>query len=189
VYWFATGYKVSIFGFDFFLLGLTGALHAASVVVALQDRRTTKRAVTFSVLALTFIVLASVLGAVTPILGLWGSVVWLPIAALRPSLHNLIFILITGSAMGSAGYWVLVRRFWMRSLGRADFFRTVALCVAATVLVGIVGEVAPGSVTRPEFWGRVFDLALAVAWWFGFSISLYWSELNKYARKATEVIA
>jgi hypothetical protein len=38
VYWFATGYKVSIFGFDFFLFGLTGALHAASIVVALQTQ-------------------------------------------------------------------------------------------------------------------------------------------------------
>jgi hypothetical protein len=174
LYWWAIHYYVWIFNFDYFHPGLTGALHSTSVVVALRYRRAKE-----PIVSLLFIALATILGAVTPILGLWGSIVWSPITAfLPPSLNNLVFVFITGSVIGSAGYWVLVRRFWMPSLGRADLLRTVTLCVAATILVDIYGHAVPSgfSITWPELGRHLFDLLQTVTWWFAFSISLYWSE-------------
>ena len=77
----------------------------------------------------------------------------------------------------------------MKSLRRADLLRTVTLCVAATILVTVGGEITPTSVTRAEFWARAYDLSLTAAWWLAFSVSLYWSEMNKYASNPTEAIA
>jgi hypothetical protein len=169
-----------------------GTLHAASIVVALRYRRAREPIILFPVLALCFITLAALWAAATPIMGLWGSVVWLPITAfLPPSLNNLIFDLVTGSAIGASGYWVLVRWFWIRSLRPMDLLKTVTLCVSATLLVEIYGYAAPSglTLTRPKFWGHLFDLAPlfdllpTIAWWFAFSISLYWSETNITPRK------
>jgi hypothetical protein len=168
-----------------------GALHATSIVVALRDRRARGPIIVFGLSALCFITLAALWASTTPIMGLWGSIVWFPITAfLPPSLHNLIFVLITGSAIGCSGYWVLVRWFWVKSLRRVDLLRTVTLCVAATLLVTGISEVVPSSVTlmRPELWGGVFDVLQTVAWWFAFSISLYWSEVIWCAHKPTEAM-
>jgi hypothetical protein len=178
LYWWAIHHDVRIFGFDYFHPGLTGALHAASIVVAIRDRRARESRVPFPVLALSFIALTTLLGAATPILGLWCSVVWSPIEALRPGLHNTIFIFITSSAIGSAGYWALVREFWIKSLRRADLLRTVALCVSATLLVAAYGYAVPSgfSITWPDLGEHLFDLLQTTTWWFAFSFSLYWSE-------------
>jgi hypothetical protein len=184
LYWWAIHYDVWIFGFDYFHFGLTGALHSIAIVAALRNPRLREPSAVFRVQALWFIALVTLLGAVTPIGGLWGSIVWSPITAfLGPSLNNLIFVLVTGSVIGSAGYWALVRRFWMPSLGRADLLRTVALCVAATILVGIYGELVLSGfgITESELGGRLFDLLLTTTWWLAFSTSLYWSETTEYA--------
>ena len=184
LYWWAIHYDVGIFGFDYFHFGLTGALHSIAIVVALRNPRVRDSVALFRVQALWFIALATVLGAVTPILGLWGSIVWWPVVALLPRLRNLGFVFITGSAIGSAGYWALVRRFWMPSLGRPDLLRTVALCVSATLLVGVYGETVPSgfSITWPELGGYLFDLFLTIVWWVAFSISLFWSETTPRKR-------
>ena len=126
VFWFVKDVYLPywIANFDFFHYGLMGLLHATCIVVSLRDRRANH-----PIIALCFITLAAIWGAVTPILGLWGSVVWTPLAEILPrSDFNLVFLFLTGSAIGAAGYWLLVRLFWLKSLRRADCLRTVTLC-------------------------------------------------------------
>ena len=187
VFWLAEGihFPVWISNFDFFQYGLMGVLHATALVVSLRDRKANN-----PFIALCFIALAGVWSAATPIVGLWGSIVWTPIfrapfmESLRPSGIGFVFIFVTGSAIGAAGYWLLVRLFWLKSLRRVDCFRTMALCMAATLLAFAAIEVLPKNVPV-----RVTSLILAAAWWFAFSISLYWSEMSGYAEKSTEAMA
>jgi hypothetical protein len=159
--------------------GLMGAFHATCIVVALRDRRVRESSVLFWLLGLFFIALAALWAAVTPITGLFGSVVWIPfIRSLKPGPQNFIFFYITGSVIGALGYWLLVRRFWIRSLRRMDLLKTVTLCVSATLLVEVYGYAVPSgfSLTWPELGDHLFDLFTTITWWFAFSISLYWSE-------------
>jgi hypothetical protein len=179
-------------GFDFFRFGLMGALHATCIVISLNDRRATHPIIAFPLYALVFITITAIWSGFTPIMGLWGSIVWTPIVAfLPPSPNNLIFVLITGSAIGALGYWFLVRWFWIRSLRRIDLLKTVTLCVFATLLLVIYQYAAPSGLdlTRPKLWGHLFDWGQlfdplpTITWWFAFSISLYWSETNITPRK------
>lgn len=190
-YWWAIHHDVWILGFDYFHPGLTGALHSTCIVVALRHRRARDSTVPFPILAFSFILLVTLLGAVTPILGLWCSIVWSPVVAILPGLRNIGLILITGSAIGSAGYWALVRMFWMKSLGRTDLLRTVALCVSATLVVEAYGYAVPSgfSITWPQIAGHLAELFLTITWWFAFSISLFWSEAPLRKRDIAFVIA
>ena len=179
VFWQAKDSHLSarVAGFDFFHYGLMGVLHAMAVVLSLRDRKAADL-----IPALCFITLAAAWSAITPLLGLWGSVVWIPIGTtvLRPAPHNLIFVLATGSAIGSAGYWLLVRLFWLKSLRRADCFRTIALCATATLVSGLSANMLPRSLNTS---GEEISFILTAAWWCAFSISLYWSERSGYANK------
>src|SRR5688572_2026643 len=122
---------VWISNFNFLHYGLMGALHATSIVVSLRGRRTALR-------ALGFITLAAALSAFTPFMGLIGSVVWAPFAdILREKDLSADAILVTGSAIGALGYWLLVQRFWFRAFRRAGWFWAVAFCVTSTSLVGL----------------------------------------------------
>jgi hypothetical protein len=122
------------------------------------------------------------LSAATPFLGLWGSIVWVPLnEILRRYQLGTFAVYLTGSAIGSSGYWLLVRLFWLKSLRRADWLRTVALCVAATLLSLIALDVQKPSV-------EIFSPIITIAWWFAFSISLYWSEMSGCANKSTEAM-
>jgi len=174
-----------ISNFDFFHYGLMGALHATCIVVSLRDRKVAR-----PIIALCFITLATVWSAATPILGLWGSIFWAPFYDFlhRNQLGTLAMFL-TGSAIGASGYWLLVRRFWLKSLRRADWLRTVALCVAATLLslltLDMLDTVARG-VLKPSV--DIVSPMLTVTWWFAFSISLYWSEMRGQANKSTEAM-
>jgi hypothetical protein len=179
-------------GFDFFRYGLMGALHATCIVLSLSDSRATHPIIAFPLYALVFITLTTIWSAFTPIMGLWGSIAWYPFDDLLRR-YDLFFlkIVLTGSAIGALGYWLLVRWFWIRSLRRIDLLKTVTLCASATLLVGIYGYAAPSglTLTRPKFfghlfdWGRFFDPLPTIAWWFAFSISVYWSETNITPRK------
>ena len=161
--------------FDFFSFGLMGVLYAASIVVSLRDRKANHLVV------LCFIALAAGWSAATPILGLWGSIVWTPLMEIVPRRFGLAFPFLTGSAIGAAGYWLLVRLFWLKSLRGADCVRTVVLCVAATLLSYAVMEALPQSVDR-----HIRFLLPTVAWWCAFSISLYWSEVSAHAKGSVE---
>jgi hypothetical protein len=187
VFWSAEGvhFPVWISNFDSFQFGLMGVLHATALVVSLRDRKTDN-----AFIALCFIALAGVWSAATPILGLWGSIVWSPIIrapfteSLRPSDIGFVFIFVTGSAIGAAGYWLLVRLFWLKSLRRVDCLRTVAPCVAATLLAFAAIEVLPKNAPV-----RVTSLILTAAWWFAFSISLYWGEMSAYSGSSADAMA
>jgi hypothetical protein len=163
--------------FDFFHYGLMGALHATCIVVSLRDRKVAR-----PIIALCFITLATVWSAATPILGLWGSIFWAPFYDfLRRNQLGTLSIFLTGSAIGASGYWLLVRQFWLKSLRLADRLRTVALCVVATSLSAVALDVLNPSID-------ILSPIITIAWWFAFSISLYWSEMSRCANKSTEVI-
>jgi hypothetical protein len=167
-YWIST--------FDFFHYGLMGALHATCIVVSLRDRKVARP------IALYFITLATVWSAATPILGLWGSIVWAPFSdVLRRNHLGALMIFLTGSAIGASGYWLIVRQFWLKSLRWTDWLRTMGLCVAATLLSAVALDVLNPSVD-------ILSPIITIAWWFAFSISLYWSEIRGFANKSTEVI-
>ncbi len=150
-----------------------GALHAAAVVVSLRDRKALH-----PVKALSFIVLAAVWSAATPFLGLWSAMLLSFVEKFVPDgSFTFYFMMACGSAIGSAGYWLLVRFFWLKSLRLIDLLRTMALCVAATLL----SVVALGLL---KLNGEFIVVGLTVAWWFAFSLSLYWSERSWCFRKS-----
>jgi hypothetical protein len=176
VFWFAKDLALGAqyFNFDFYSYGLMGAFHATAVVVSLRGWSPWR-----PVLALCFILLAIIWSAATPLMGLWGSVIlFAPIKNILPrGDFSFILIYLVGSAVGCSGYWLLVRWFWLKSLRRTDWLRTMALCVAATLSSAVLLEVL-----NPR--RDVGSLVLTEAWWFAFSISLYWSETSGYAKRS-----
>src|SRR5581483_8864897 len=182
IFWVVRDFRLPVWISNFNLLhyALMGALHATSIVVSLQGRRTALR-------SLGFITLATVLSAFTPFMGLIGSAVWIPLAdVLREKNLGAEAIFVTGSAIGASGYWLLVRRFWVRAPWRAGWLRAVALCATSTLLVGFTLHLFDG-------YGRgvakidtdVFSPMLTFGWWLAFSTSLYWSEATSHASGAT----
>ena len=176
VLWFARNVEFyfpdRVFDFTLTFFGLMGALHAASIVLSLRDR-TIIRPITAS----CFIALATLWSAVTPILGLWCSIVWAPVVHLLPvSPYNAIFLFLAGSILGASGYWVLVRLFWLKSLRRADWLRTIGCCAVGTALSFAVCELLPS--TPGVAYAGTMWVALSVSWWIAFSLSLYWSEMR-----------
>ena len=165
--------------FDLASYGLMGALHATALVLSLRSREPRRRVI----LAFTFIILAATWSAATFIVALWSSKLWNLLPNLLGGDLHFILILVTGSAAGSAGYWLLVRMFWLKSLGGQDCLRTMALCVAAT-LVSLV--LALRDQSGKDYYGTVL---FTVAWWFAFSLSLYWSEVSGLAKNPTRAMA
>jgi hypothetical protein len=176
--------------FDFFHFALMGALHATSIVVSVRDRRAGDPIIPFPIYALGFIAFATVLSACTPVMALWGSIVWLPFHDILSAIHLGSYIgFLTGSAIGASGYWLLVRLFWLKSLRRADWLRTVALCVTATLLASIALNMFDRyvrGVAKPQ--ADIISPIRTVAWWFAFSISIYWSEMSEQTNKSTQAV-
>jgi hypothetical protein len=166
-----------ISSWNVFHYGLMGALHATCIVVSLRDRKLAR-----PIIALCFIALATVWSAATPILGLWASIFWAPFYDLLRRNHlGTLSMILTGSAIGASGYWLLVRLFWLKSLRWTDWLRTAALCVAATLLSAIAVDAL-----NPRI--DICSPIITIAWWFAFSISLYWGEISGCANKPTEVM-
>ncbi len=188
IFWFAKDFYLPywLVDFDYFHFALMGALHATCIVVSLRYNRVTRPTIAFPIYALCFIVLVTVMSAATPILAIFGSIVW----EWAPLIHILqqkqlggYAIYLTGSAIGASGYWLLVRMFWLKLLRRAAWLKTVLLCLTATLLVELIignfdEHVHP---VNPD----IFSPILTVAWWFAFSISLYWSEKNGRVNRST----
>lgn len=156
--------------------GLMGALHAMSIVVSLRESKPSR-----PIFALCFISLAAIWSHLTPFMALQSSVMWDPIRQIlhRPNLNLIYLVYLNGSIIGSSGYWLLVRLFWLKSLKRADWLRTMALCVAATLF----SLVAVQTLKLSDH--NNFTLITAV-WWYAFSLSLYWSETSALAKKGTQ---
>jgi hypothetical protein len=178
IFWLVRDVRLPLWisNFNFFDYALMGALHATSIVVSLRGRRTALR-------ALGFITLATALSAFAPFMGLIGSVVWVPFAdILREKDLIADAILVTGSAIGASGYWLLVQLFWFRVFRRAGWFWTVAFCVTSTLLVGLTLQVFDGydrgvAKIDPDAISPIYTLG----WWFAFSTSLYWVETTEHA--------
>jgi hypothetical protein len=179
-------YRIS--NFDFFHYSLMGALHATSIVVSLRDRGNSRATTAFPIYALCFIMLSTVLSAWTPFLGLWGSIVWVPFTGiLRENQVGGYAIILTGSAIGASGYWLLVRRFWLKSLRWTDWLRTVALCTTASLLAELALGMFDGYVRGvSKLNADIISPTLTIAWWLAFSISLYWSETSERTCKSTQ---
>ena len=180
IYWLLQNvdFAVRALGLNVFDYILMGVLHSASIVISLRVRKAT-----FPVTAPSFIVLAAVWSAATPILALSSIVA--SGSLLDKAFHieglSYTFAFLVGSAIGSAGYWLLVRLFWVKALRPADCFKTVALCVAATLVsygVGMLDQRGDTGFTSTLF---------TVAWWLAFSGSLYWAEIRGCATKTAVV--
>lgn len=180
-----------ISNFDFFHYALMGALHATCIVVSLRDHKSAHQIIApFPIYALCFIMLAAILSAATPILGLCAAIVWAPLEELLRKNHlGGYAILLTGSAVGASGYWLLVRLFWLKTLRRADWLRTISLCVTATLLTELALEMFDGYVRgMAKLNADIISPMLTVTWWFAFSISLYWSETCHQSNKSTQAV-
>lgn len=160
--------------FDFvWLFELMGALHATALVLSVRSRRPHRHVI----LALSFIALAATWSVATVFVALWSPNLW-NLLAFREGL-GVVAIWVTGSAVGSAGYWLLVRLFWLKSFRSTDCLRTISLCVAATLAsFGLALLDQSGK-------DHYATLLLTVAWWFAFSLSLYWSEMSGLAKKSS----
>ena len=179
-----------ISNFDFFHYALMGALHATCVVISLRDHRATHLIIAFPIYALCFIMLVTILSAATPTLGFWGAIVWVPLDYILREKHlGGYSIFFTGSAIGASGYRLLMRLFWLKSLRRTDWLRTVSLCVTATLLAELALGMFDGYVRGvAKLNADIISPILTVAWWFAFSISLYWSEVSEQANRSTPAV-
>jgi hypothetical protein len=164
--------------FENFYYGLMGSLHATSIVVSLRGNKPAR-----PIFALCFISLAAIWSHLTLFMAVLSSVMWVPIRQIlhRPNLELTSFAYLNGSIIGSSGYWLLVRLFWVKSLKRADWLRTIAFCAAATSF-SLVGVEALNLTDRTNL---VFITAV---WWYAFSLSLYWSETRVLAKKTSQAI-
>jgi hypothetical protein len=168
---------------DFVILGLPGALHAGSVLLSLRRTPNVARSVFFVALAACFNVGTIISGLIA--LPLFPFVPM--IVRLVPQLRDIgdstpgdsvrvLFYVTAASACGSLAYWFVVRAFWMKQLRYRDLFRTLTLCVMATILAFIGLVVLGSSPAYFESMRSVRDILPTVMWWFAFSASLWWTE-------------
>jgi hypothetical protein len=182
IFWVVRDFRLPVWisNFNFLHYALMGALHATSIVVSLQGRRTALR-------FLGFITLATVLSAVTPLMGLIGSAVWIPLAdTLRENDLSADAILVTGSVIGASGYWLLVQLFWFRARRRTSWFWAVVFCATLTLLVALTLHLFDGydrGVAKID--SDTLSPMLTFGWWLAFSTSLYWSETTTHTSGAT----
>ena len=179
VFWLATmdlTHPVRSSYFGNFYYGLMGALHAISIVLSLRDSKPAR-----PIYPLCFISLAAIWSHLTPFIALLSSVMWDPIRQIshRPTLDLSFLVYLNGSIIGSSGYWLLVRLFWLKSLKRAAWLRTMALCAAATLFSLVAVE-------KLNLSDHINFILITAVWWYAFSLSLYWSETSALARKTTQ---
>lgn len=163
-----------------FHYGLMGLLHATSIIVSLRDRKLVR-----PLTALGFATLAVVWSVATPVLAFWvGSIIWVPfLLALPANASRATFLfLLTGSVIGSSGYWMLVRFFWLRLLRSVDWLKTVGLCLVGTSLSCAALTLLP--LAHSTLKGDVESVVLTTGWWFAFSLSLYWSETSAHSERS-----
>jgi len=178
--------RVFIFGFSLdsflFTYGLIGFLHATTIVVSLRDHE-----LDGAWKEVFFIALAAGWSVVTAFSWMIGVIIGAAFSDLMSGLQappavSLTFVFLIGSAIGSSGYWLMVRLFWVKSLGFVDWLRTVAFCLAATLSASIVME----GLGQLDLNKMKTDLPWTVLWWVAFSASLYWSETKKVAHKSLQ---
>jgi hypothetical protein len=122
---------------------------------------------------MAFAALAALAGSAVPWFGLM-----LARALELPGMDGPQLALTLASAGGAAAYWLLVRGFWMRGLGRASLLLAVTLCTASTALSYVLTAYSQ----RDLYWWAGLEDSLwwlilpTVPWWLAFSLSLYLAE-------------
>jgi hypothetical protein len=141
---------------------LSGALHAASLSVALRAPESALRKGSF--IAIT---------ALLSILTLYIGIVSLQLFGALPAAERLYLVLGLCSVAGAITYGSLIRLFWMRALSSRSILGIAIGCVPATCLAFLIK-------TRLDLDSWV----LAAAWWCAFSAGLaYVDKLAKTAAK------
>lgn len=135
----------------FFLFGLSGALHAIAVVLALRAKSSRLSYFGFVVATVALSIAAPLAGLkLIELLGLNG-------------ITTIFVALALTSAIGAVSYWLLVRGFWARFLSPLSLLLTVGSCTLATLSASFTLSVLP----FPR------DALLPMIWWFAFSASLF----------------
>jgi hypothetical protein len=129
------------------LFGVSGALHAIAVVLALRSKPSLLSRLGFVVAAAALSIAAPFAGlTLIDLLGLYGVV-------------NIFLALALTSAIGAVSYWLLVRGFWARFLSPRSLLVTVGSCVLATFIAAVANSVVP----------CLRDALLPTLWWCAFS--------------------
>ena len=159
------------------IFGLPGALHSISLVVSLRRRSSALQRVVFVMLATVWSVAATLLAMGTPFL----------LGRLFEGSGDKGILIIAGlaSALGTLGYWLLIRGFWLRSLKIGDLIPTLALCVLATVLSWVGAAYALPQSSSSPYVLSIFFLIMP-AWWTAFSASLYITERDLKKQAASQ---
>lgn len=133
------------------LFGLSGALHAMAVVLALRSRSLWLSRFAFVVAAAALSMAAPFAGLkVIDLLGLRGIATIFPALALT-------------AAIGAASYWLLVRVLWARFLSLRSLLGAIGSCVVATLIASVATGVVP----------FLREALLSTLWWLAFSASLW----------------
>jgi catechol 2,3-dioxygenase-like lactoylglutathione lyase family enzyme len=136
-----------------FLCGLSGALHAIAVVLALRSKSSRLSRFGF-VMTTAALSIAAPFAAlkVIDLLGLAG-------------IATIFVALALTSAIGAVSYWLLVRGLWARFLSPRSLLVTVGSCVLATFIASVAISVVPflRDVLLPMFWWLAFSASLLIA--------------------------
>ena len=137
----------------FVLFGLSGALHAVTVVLALQGEASWG-------VRVGFVAAATALSVAAPVGGLGIA------SLLQLNMVLTVFVaLALASAFGAVSCWLLVRGFWAPFLSRGSLVTTIAACEVAmffTVMAGNVLQI-PRDPLAPALWWLGFSIALCIA--------------------------
>jgi hypothetical protein len=145
------------------LFAASGVLYSATLLLALA-------APVSCYARLGFAGISAISGAVSPYVGLaLASLLGVRGTAALPAAFAL------AAAAGAAAYFLVVRALFLRTLTLRAFWRTLALCVAATLLAYAIAVLA-WPAPYGKYLAPLLDALPAVGWWLGFSFSLYLAE-------------
>jgi hypothetical protein len=134
-----------------FASGVNGALHALTLVAALQAAATALRKSMFVLIA-----------AALSILTLYVGIISLVALSILPDAQRLPAVIAIGSLCGAITYGSLVRIFWVRGIRSRVILGLAAVCAGAT----LIGYVLKLRFDLPGLWW------LAAIWWLAFSLCL-----------------
>jgi hypothetical protein len=167
----------------YYLLGLSGALHAFAVVMSLQSKPPVLWRFGF-VAGAAALSIAAPFGAL-PLIDLFSAIFRLDAA-------TIVFLgLALTSAIGAVFYWLLVRFLWARSLPARSLILAVGSCAFATVFASLAIGVAQSVLLRNALFAwlaigvvqsvLLHDALLPMFWWLAFSTSLWIADRNNMA--------
>jgi hypothetical protein len=139
---------------------VTGALHAAAVVLSLRTPQGAAR-------KCSFIGIAALFSVLTLYIGILGLRIFGPL----PASERLSLVLALCAASGAITYGSLIRFYWVRKLSS----RSILAMAIACVLVALLAFWIRG------FWQFLEGWWLAAAWWLAFSCGLWYFDTHNDA--------